>query len=714
MDGTAALKLCSTTMASSQNIASTRDIGIMAHIDAGKTTTTERILYYTGVSHRIGEVHDGAAIMDYMPQEQERGITITSAATTCFWREHRINLIDTPGHVDFTIEVERALRVLDGAVAVFDAVAGVEPQSETVWRQANRYHVPRIAFVNKMDRIGATLERTVKMLGQRLGAHTMVAQLPIGLEGDFEGVIDVLTMETIHWEGEKGEEVVRAPLSEEHPQFDEAMLAREALVEAVGEVDSEIENLYLEGQEVGAEALRAAMRRATLTNKGIVVLCGSSLRNKGVQPLLDAVIDYLPSPLDLPPVKAKRIKDSKEVERAPSDEEPLLALAFKVIHDPHRGPLVFFRVYSGVLKAKDAVLNVKRGKRERINRLLQIHANKTQEIDEVGAGNIAAAVGLKLTTSGDTLIGAKDKELVTLVGLEIPEPVIFRAIEPKKTADESTLNEALGKLQREDPSLTVHVDPDSGQTLVGGMGELHLEVIVERILREYKVPANVGRPQVAFRETLARPLTKTMEYDREIGGKRQFAKVTLELLPRDRGAGCEFQSTLPVGKDNKPILLKDMVEAVSEGVFDAMTRGPILGYPVVDVGVKLTDGAYDEGDSSAASFRAAATMGMMEAIEQAGAKLLEPLMHVEVVVTEDFTGPVVSDLNGRRGRVQGMEPRENFQVITAEVPLAEMVGYATALRSATQGRANYTMQFGQYAEVPSALQQQLIEKVRGY
>ncbi len=686
----------------------------MAHIDAGKTTTTERILYYTGVSHRIGEVHDGAAVMDYMEQEQERGITITSAATTCFWREHRINLIDTPGHVDFTIEVERALRVLDGAVAVFDAVAGVEPQSETVWRQANRYHVPRVAFVNKMDRVGATLTRTVEMLGERLGAHTMVAQLPIGLEGDFEGVIDLLTMETIHWAGEKGEEVIRAPLTEDHAQFDDAMIAREALVEAVGEVDSEIENLYLEGEDVSTEQLRAAMRRATLANKGVVVLCGSSLRNKGVQPVLDAVIDYLPSPLDLPPTTAERIKDGKQVARAPSDDEPLLALAFKVNHDPHRGPLVFFRVYSGVLKAKDAIYNVRLGKRERVNRLLQIHANKTTEIPEVGAGNIAAAVGLKLSTTGDTLIGAKDKEHVTLMGLTIPEPVIFRAIEPKKTADESSLNEALEKLQREDPSLTVRVDADSGQTLVGGMGELHLEVIVERILREYKVAANVGRPQVAFRETIAAPLTKTIEYDREIGGKRQYAKVTLELVPRERGEGSAFECTLPEGKDGKPILLKEMIEAVAEGVTDAQTRGPILGYPVVDVGVKLTDATYDEGDSSAASFRAAATMGMMEALEQAGAQLLEPLMEVEVVVPEDFTGAVVSDLNGRRGRVQGMDPRENFQVITAVVPLAEMVGYATALRSATQGRANYSMQFGQYAEVPTSLQQELVQRVRGY
>ena len=708
----------------SENIAAIRDIGIMAHIDAGKTTTSERVLFYTGISHRMGEVHDGAAVMDYMPQEQERGITITSAATTCFWKGHRINLIDTPGHVDFTIEVERSLRVLDGAVAVFDAVAGVQPQSETVWRQATRYHVPRVAFINKMDRVGATLGLTVEMLRNNLHAHPLVAQLPIGFESAFHAVIDLLTMETISWPDKLGEQVVREPLTSEHPQHADAVRAREALVEAVAEVDDEIMGVFLESGSagVGLDLLKAGMRRATIANKGVVVLCGSSLKNKGVQPLLDAILDYLPSPLDLPPVIAVRKHDKKEVERLPSADQPLLALAFKVLHDPHRGPLVFFRVYSGVLRVKDGIHNCTQDRKERVTKLLQVHANKTQEIDEVTAGNIAAAVGLRFTTTGDTVISAKDGEQVILPGLEIPEPVIFRAIEAKSTADQSALTEALERMQREDPSFRVRIDSDSGQTLMGGMGELHLEIIVDRIHRESKVAANVGKPQVAYRESIAQRVTLPVEYDREIGGKRQYARLVLELVPRERGTGNLFTNTLPepVARPAKgtpaqpPKLLPDMLAAVRDGVTDAMTRGPLLGYPIVDTEIRLLDATYVEGDSSPMSFRAATSMGLMEGLEKAQPTLLEPVMKVEIEVPEDFTGHVISDLRGRRGRVLGMAPRLGLQVVDSEVPLAEMVGYATALRSSTQGRASYSMHFSQYAEVPQDLQAAIISRTRGY
>ena len=727
MDGGAALELFPRraglqTMTPSNDIAAIRDIGIMAHIDAGKTTTTERVLYYTGVSHRIGEVHDGAAVMDYMPQEQERGITITAAATTCFWREHRINIIDTPGHVDFTVEVERSLRVLDGAVAVFDAVSGVEPQSETVWRQADRYKVPRLCFVNKMDRVGATLELTVEMLKKRLGAHTIIIQLPIGLEGDFEGVIDLLTMETIHWPDELGAEVVREPLGEDHSLYEDAVLAREEMIEAIAEVDDALMNAFLEVGAASIElpALKAALRRVTIANAGVAVLCGSSLKNKGVQPLLDAVVDYLPSPLDMPPVTAIRKSDGAEVIRRPAVDEPFLALAFKVLHDPHRGPLIFFRVYSGEIKVKDAIQNVTRGRKERLTKILQIHANKTQEIDSISVGNIGAAVGLRFTSTGDTIVQAKDKEEVTLAGMQIPEPVIFRSVEPKSSADQSALTEAMDRLQREDPSFHVSIDPDSGQTLISGMGELHLDVLVDRLLREYRVGANVGKPQVAYRETISKRVVKTFEYDREIGSKRQYARLVLELVPAERGAGLSFEDAIPPpkplgkGRTEPPCLLPEMIAAVQEGVTDSFTRGPILGYPTVDITVRLRDGAYVEGDSTAASFRAAASMGMMQAMEEASPALLEPVMEVEVIAPEDQTGHVVSDLGGRRGRVLGMRPRQTLQSIDAEVPLAEMVGYATALRSATQGRANYTMQFSHYSEVPRDLEQTIVKKIRGY
>ncbi len=711
-------------MSSLQDIVQTRDIGIMAHIDAGKTTTTERILYYTGITHRIGEVHDGAAVMDYMPQEQERGITITAAATTCFWREHRINIIDTPGHVDFTVEVERSLRVLDGAVAVFDAVSGVEPQSETVWRQADRYGVPRIAFVNKLDRVGATLDLTVGMLRERLGAHPIVLQLPIGLEGEFEGVIDLLEMRELRFSGALGEEVVATPLGSDAARLEAAAEARGALVEALAEVDEEIMELYLgdAGTDISAPVLREGLRRATVAGRGVPLLCGSSLKNKGVQPLLDAVIDFLPSPRDLPSVEAVPEGQQGEDEpatlkRRPIHGDPFLALAFKVLYDPHRGPLVFFRVYSGTARLKEALWNVTRGRKERLQRVLQIHANKTQEIDEVGPGDIAAAVGLKFTATGDTLVLASDKERVVLRGMQIPEPVIFRAIEPKTAAVQKDLDEALARFSREDPSFKVRVDPDSGQTLICGQGELHLEVITDRLLREHRLDVVVGKPQVAYRETLGRRMEQSLEYDREIGGKRQYASVTLRLEPAERGAGNTFVDALKPDPAGKPVLSRDLMAAVRESVSDAQTRGALLGYPVEDVHTTLVAAATHDTDSSEASFRAAASMAYMQALEEGKPTLLEPVMAVEVVVPQDFTGNVVSDLNGRRGRVMGMEPApgsNTTQIVRAEVPLAEMVGYATALRSATQGRASYTMHYSHNADVSADLQASIVQRLRGY
>ena len=707
-------------MPSLQDIAQTRDIGIMAHIDAGKTTTTERILYYTGITHRIGEVHDGAAVMDYMPQEQERGITITAAATTCSWREHRINIIDTPGHVDFTVEVERSLRVLDGAVAVFDAVSGVEPQSETVWRQADRYGVPRIAFVNKLDRVGATLNLTVDMLRERLGAHPIVIQLPIGSEGDFEGIIDLLEMRTLHFTGELGEVVETATIGPDHALFETATEARAAMVEAIGEVDEAIMELYLgeAGTDISAEKLREGLRRATIVGDAVPVLCGSSLKNKGVQPLLDAILDFLPSPREVKAVEAERMSDGELVARRPIHGDPFLALAFKVLYDPHRGPLVFFRVYSGTAKLKQALWNTTRGRKERLQRVLQVHANKTQEIDEVGPGDIAAAVGLKFTATGDTLVLADDKERVTLAGMQIPEPVIFRSIEPKTAGDQKNLDEALERFQREDPSFKVRVDADAGQTLICGQGELHLEVLIDRLLREHRVDAAVGKPQVAYRETLGKAVDKELEYDREIGGKRQYAKVVFRAEPVERGAGNSFVNEMKPLPDGRSKIDRSFLTAIAESVSDAQTRGALLGYPVEDVRVTLLDAEAHDTDSSESSFRAASSMAVTEALETGKPTLLEPLMAVEVVVPQDFTGNVVSDLNGRRGRVMGMEPapgtRSDAQVVRAEVPLAEMVGYATALRSATQGRASYTMHFSRNDDVSADLQKTIVEKFRGY
>jgi elongation factor G len=693
----------------------TRNIGIMAHIDAGKTTTTERILFYTGKSHRIGEVHDGAAVMDYMPQEQERGITITSAATTCEWGDHRINIIDTPGHVDFTVEVERSLRVLDGAVAVFDGVAGVEPQSETVWRQADRYGVPRICFVNKLDRVGATLTRTVEMLRDRLGAHPIVMQLPIGFEGEFEGVIDLLRMETIHFDGEHGEVVRRAELVEDHPMFEEATAARENMLEALSEVDDELMGVFLEegAGAIAHDAIVAGLRRATLSRAGIPVFCGSALKNKGVQVLLDAVISLLPSPLDLPPVQVERVKDKELVERRPVANDPFLALAFKLIQDPHRGPLVFFRVYSGELELKQRIQNSTRNRKERVNKLLLIHANRTTEVDKIGPGQIAAAVGLKFATTGDTLIGGDDKEQVVLPGMQIPEPVIFRAVEAKTAGDQSSLDEALARIAKEDPSFTIREDRDSGQTLICGMGELHLEVIVDRLLREYRVEARVGKPQVAYRESAGETREERLEYDRDVGGKRQFAGIVLDLRCAERGAGNSVEFELPPGPETDKID-PEILAAAKEGVEDSLTRGPLLGYPLIDCAVTVKEVILHETDSTVPAMRAAASMALMQAIEKAAPVLLEPLMAVEIATPEEFMGAVHSDMSTRRGRVLGMDPNSLTPSISAEVPLAQMVGYATGLRSATQGRASYTMQFARYDRVPAAMQEQIVTSVRGY
>ncbi|MFV8749111.1 elongation factor G [Nannocystaceae bacterium ST9] len=722
------------TAALSADISRTRNIGIMAHIDAGKTTTTERVLFYTGSSHYIGEVHDGAAHTDFDEEEQKRGITIYSVATTSFWKPgdpaahdeasgaHRINLIDTPGHVDFTVEVERSLRVLDGAIAVFDAVAGVEAQTETVWRQADRYNVPRICFVNKLDRVGATLYRTVDMMRERLAAHPIVVQIPTGLEGDFEAVVDLVTLELIRWpkaddEKDKGRTCERTPLTADHPIWAEAQAARDKMLEALADTDEALMERFLEdGGALGVDDIRAGLRKATLSLKGFPVLCGSALKNRGVQPLLDAVVHYLPSPLDMPPIEAEIVSGKRageRVKRYPSVDQPLLALAYKLIQDPHRGPVVLFRVYSGVLRAKDQVLDVTRDRKERINKLLLVQAAKTEEIDEVGPGNIAAAVGLRFVTTGDTLILAKDEERVVLPGMQIPEPVIFRSVEPTTSAEQKDLAEALDRIQKEDPSFRVIEDADSGQTLIAGQGELHLEVIIHKLERLYRLSPRVGKPQVAYRETISKPARVEFEYDREVGGKRQYAKVGLELVARERGAGNQVVAALPQ-IDAYAKFPKEFVASALEGITDALTRGPLLGYPLVDVGVRLVAASFVEGDSNAVTFRAAGTMATNKVVEQATARLLEPLMNVEVVVPEEFLGNVHSDLNTRRGRVIGMSSRGNAQVLSARVPLAEMVGYATSLRSVTQGRASYTMQLATLAEVPADLQAQIIQKVRGY
>jgi elongation factor G len=678
-----------------------RNIGIMAHIDAGKTTTTERILYYTGRTYKMGEVHEGAAVMDWMVQEQERGITITSAATTAFWRDFRVNIIDTPGHVDFTVEVERSLRVLDGAVAVFDAVAGVEPQSETVWRQADRYGVPRIAFMNKMDRVGADFFASVQTMVDRLGARPVPVQLPIGQEEHFRGVVDLIEMNAHVWTDSLGTEVekteIPAELSEQAAEY------HHQLVDAVADHDDELMETYLEDETaVTPEMLRRALRAATLDLSVVPVLCGSAFKNKGIQPLLDAVVDYLPSPLDVPPVHGVDPRTEHDLSRRPAVDEPFAALAFKVMTDPYVGKLTYVRVYSGRIMQGDKVLNTTTGKTERVGRILQMHANHREERDEIGAGEIAAFVGLKQTTTGETL--AVDTAPILLEAMSFPDPVISVAIEPKTKADQDKLAQALQRLAEEDPTFRVRTDEETGQTLIAGMGELHLEIIVDRLLREFSVDANVGRPQVAYRETAGRPAEKVEgRFVRQTGGRGQYGHVVIDLEPAAPGEGYEFIDKIVGGK-----IPREYIPAVDLGIQEAMESGGLAGYPVVDIRIVLRDGSYHDVDSSEMAFKVAGSMAFKAAMQRARPKLLEPVMAVEVVTPEEYLGDVMGDLNSRRGHVEGLEPRGNAQVITARVPLATMFGYATDLRSTTQGRATFTMQFDRYEEVPQSIAGEIV------
>jgi elongation factor G len=676
----------------------------MAHIDAGKTTTTERILFYTGVSHKIGEVHDGTATMDWMEQEQERGITITSAATTCTWNENRINIIDTPGHVDFTIEVERSLRVLDGAVAVFCSVGGVEPQSETVWRQADKYRVPRIAFINKMDRVGADFFRGVGMIRDRLKANPVPIQLPVGSEEHYKGVIDLVEMKEIIWLDESmGAKYDVFDIAPE--RLDEAIEYREKMIEEISSHDDELMEKYLGGVELTNDEIKAAIRKATTDIKICPVICGSAFKNKGVQNLLDCVIDYLPSPLDVPAIKGIDSK-GEEIERKASDEEPFSALAFKIMTDPFVGQLCFFRVYSGVLNAGSYVYNSTKDKKERIGRILKMHANKREEIKEVYAGDIAAAVGLKYTTTGDTL--CIDDNPVILESIEFPEPVISIAIEPKTKADQEKLGISLSKLASEDPSFRVRTDEETGQTIISGMGELHLEIIVDRLMREFKVDANVGKPQVAYRETITKKVKVEGKFVRQSGGRGQYGHVWLEVEPQEPGKGYEFVDAIKGG-----VVPREYIPAVDKGIQEAMNTGVLAGFPVVDFKVSLVDGSYHEVDSSEMAFKIAGSMGFKEGCHKASPVLLEPIMSVEVVVPEEYMGDVIGDLNSRRGRIMGMEGRSGAQVVTAMVPLAQMFGYATDVRSATQGRATYSMTFDHYEHVPKSVSEEIIAKVKG-
>jgi elongation factor G len=672
-------------------LARTRNIGIIAHIDAGKTTTTERILYYTGKTYKIGEVHEGTAVMDWMEQERERGITITAAATTCAWKDHKVNIIDTPGHVDFTVEVERSLRVLDGGVVVFDGVAGVEPQSETVWRQADKYGVPRICFVNKLDRTGADFWRTVEMIRDRLGAHPVPIQLPIGRESSFRGVIDLLR-EVAYEFGETADDPPReVPIPAEEQEA--AARQRELLLERIVEQDEALTERYLEGDSFTPEELQAGLRQATIGGQLVPVLCGSALRNKGVQLLLDAVVDYLPSPLDIPPVAGLNPQTGEPEVRTASTDEPVAALAFKIVADPHVGKLAYVRVYSGILGASSTVYNSTKGERERVGRILQMHANKREEIKSIEAGDIAAVIGLKATVTGDTLCDP-DRPLV-LEAIGFPEPVISVAIEPKSKADQDKLGIALQRLGEEDPTFRVRTDHETGQTLIAGMGELHLEVIVDRMLREYRVDAHVGRPQVAYRETITRPTRAEGRYVRQSGGRGQYGHVWVELEPLDRGSGIEFVNRIVGG-----VVPREYIPAVEAGVREATETGSLGGYPVVDVRVSLVDGSYHEVDSSEMAFKIAGSMAFKSGLAKAGPEILEPVMRVEVVTPEDFLGDVMGDLTRRRAQIEGMEMRGNTKIVRARVPLAEMFGYATDLRSATQGRATYTMEFAYYAPVP--------------
>ncbi len=679
----------------------TRNIGIMAHIDAGKTTTTERILFYTGRVHKLGEVHDGAATMDWMVQEQERGITITSAATSCQWRDHVINIIDTPGHVDFTVEVERSLRVLDGAVAVFCSVGGVEPQSETVWRQADKYQVPRIAYINKMDRIGADFFRGMEMMVKRLGANPIALQLPIGVEENFTGVVDLIRNRCIRYVDDLG------AVSEETDIPDDMLEVvaehREKLLEAVAEFDEELMIKYLDGEELDPAEIKAALRQATLAVKIVPVLCGSSFKNKGVQPLLDAIIDYMPSPSDVPAIRGIHPDSGKEDIREAGDDKPFSALAFKIMSDPYVGKLTYFRVYSGVISSGSYILNSTKNKRERIGRILRMHANHREEVKEIYAGDIVAAVGLRDTTTGDTL--CEDKYPILLEAMEFPEPVISVAIEPNTKADQDKMGVALQKLGEEDPTFKVFTDTETGQTIIRGMGELHLEIIVDRLLREFKVEATVGKPQVAYKETIRKKAKAEGKFIRQSGGRGQYGHVVIELEPAEPGTGFEFINKIVGG-----VIPKEYIAPVENGIREAMNNGVLASYPLVDIRATLLDGSYHDVDSSEMAFKIAGSMALQEAAKRAGAVLLEPVMKVEIVVMDEYMGDVIGDINARRGRIEEMEPRGVSQVIHGCVPLSEMFGYATDLRSRTQGRGTYTMQFNHYEEVPPSIAESIATK----
>lgn len=683
------------------SLANTRNIGIMAHIDAGKTTTTERMLYYTGKVHRIGETHEGSATMDYMVQEQERGITITSAATTCIWKEHRVNIIDTPGHVDFTVEVERSLRVLDGAVGVFCSVGGVQPQSETVWRQADRYGVPRIAFINKMDRVGADFFRGVNMIKERLDANPVPVQIPIGSEDTFTGIIDLLKMKAYTFENEDMTEI-EIPAD----YMDQAEEYREAMIETLADFDDDLMELVLEGEEPTIEQLKKVIREATIAVKIFPVFCGSAFKNKGVRLLLDGVVDYLPSPLDVPAISGWDPDNEEDTVRESDDNGPFSALAFKIVTDPYVGRLTFFRVYSGTLKAGSYVYNSSKEKKERMGRLLQMHADKREDIDECYSGDILAAVGLKYTSTGDTLCCYE--EPVVLESMDFPEPVISVAIEPKTTADQEKMSMALQKLAEEDPTFRVHTDHETGQTIISGMGELHLDIIVDRLLREFRVDANVGRPQVAYRETIRGAATANTKFARQSGGHGQYGHCVVEFEPGEPGSGFVFESKIVGG-----VVPKEYIAPIEEGIKEAMENGYLAGFPMVDLKATLIDGSYHEVDSSEMAFKIAGSMAFKEACAKASAVLLEPIFKLEVVVPEEYMGDVIGDINSRRGHLEGMEANKGVQTIRGRVPLSEMFGYATDLRSKTQGRGTYVMQFGHYEEVPRNIAETIIEKYKG-
>lgn len=692
-------------MAREFSLDNTRNIGIMAHIDAGKTTTTERVLYYTGKIHKIGETHEGASQMDWMEQEQERGITITSAATTAQWKGHRVNIIDTPGHVDFTVEVERSLRVLDGAVAVLDAQSGVEPQTETVWRQATTYGVPRVVFVNKMDKIGADFLYSVGTLHDRLQANAHAIQLPIGAEDQFEAIIDLVEMNAVFYGNDLGTDIEVREIPEEFRA--QAEEYREKLVEAVAELDEELMEKYLGGEEITKEELKAGIRKGTVNVEFYPVICGSAFKNKGVQLMLDAVIDYLPSPLDVPAIKGHAVDDEEEaIERHSSDEEPFSALAFKVMTDPYVGKLTFFRVYSGTLESGSYVQNSTKGKRERIGRILQMHANSRQEISKVYAGDIAAAVGLKDTTTGDTL--CDDKNPVILESMQFPEPVIQLSVEPKSKADQDKMTTALQKLQEEDPTFRAHTDQETGQVIIAGMGELHLDIIVDRMRREFKVEANVGAPQVAYRETFRASAQVEGKFARQSGGRGQYGHVWIEFSPNEEGKGFEFENGIVGG-----VVPREYIAPVQAGLEDALQRGVLAGYPLVDIKARLFDGSYHDVDSSEMAFKIAASMALKNAASKCQPVILEPMMRVEVVIPEEYLGDIMGQITARRGRVEGMEARGNAQVVRAMVPLSEMFGYATALRSSTQGRGVFSMHFDHYEEVPKSVSEEIIKKNKG-